>query len=248
MRVRHVMSVAALVTVFAFCGAARGEILKSALSGGQLDSNDYIVNGFSVSSGDLLQTDLKNAEIISGGATYGSSVGALYNGYVAQTQFWSTDGGESFSPLPENNTTDTTTLVFKLDTDTNTKGYDISKIVSVSGYPFNRNTIQAYDVYIKKVGGTTYGFLYGIDSSLSGNNTANQEVQVTVQDTSGILASGVAEIEVAFRNYSGISSGVAAYRELDVFGSATTIPEPSTLSLLSAAMLGLLAYAWRKRK
>jgi hypothetical protein len=30
--------------------------------------------------------------------------------------------------------------------------------------------------------------------------------------------------------------------------SATVVPEPGTLALLAAGLMGLLAYAWRKRK
>jgi hypothetical protein len=42
--------------------------------------------------------------------------------------------------------------------------------------------------------------------------------------------------------------GGAVVDNVSVTAVPTTVPEPSTLALLAAGMIGLLAYAWRKRK
>lgn len=46
--------------------------------------------------------------------------------------------------------------------------------------------------------------------------------------------------------YVGLEAGHHVYSDLDQFSSP--IPEPSTVVLLAAGLIGLLAYAWRKRK
>ena len=43
------------------------------------------------------------------------------------------------------------------------------------------------------------------------------------------------------------SSGDSGYYRMDYVGT-TFIPEPSALVLASTGLLGLLAYAWRKRR
>ena len=43
------------------------------------------------------------------------------------------------------------------------------------------------------------------------------------------------------------SSGDSGYYRMDYVGT-TAIPEPSALVLAATGLLGLLAYAWRKRK
>lgn len=50
-------------------------------------------------------------------------------------------------------------------------------------------------------------------------------------------------------NYVGFGTRCGATGGIDNFSlTSTTIPEPGTIALLAAGMLGLLAYAWRKRK
>ena len=44
-------------------------------------------------------------------------------------------------------------------------------------------------------------------------------------------------------------SGMTGYTTAGIFAlSGAPVPEPGTISLLSAGVIGLLAYAWRRRK
>lgn len=58
--------------------------------------------------------------------------------------------------------------------------------------------------------------------------------------------------EVSFLSGYGLEIGYAGATGGSTFGvdsvTLTAVPEPSTFSLLTASLVGLLAYAWRKRK
>lgn len=232
---KQISIVMTVALVLAATAASNADTISlSALNGSQ--------ESFTVSSSDLLQTNLSSAGIPadSGAALYNSTVAALYNGIDGDPV--STDDSSSFTPSAP------TTVVFQLDTTTNANGYDINKIVSLSGYCDIR-TLQAYSLSVAKVGSSTYSLLYSVDSTLTNNtNVLGTDVQVTaIGSSGGAIASGIGSIKVEFLG-NGSASPETVYREMDVFGSATTIPEPSTLVLMVAGLVGLLAYAWRKRK
>jgi hypothetical protein len=64
---------------------------------------------------------------------------------------------------------------------------------------------------------------------------------VKLADSTGVIATGVWAVQiVTYSNYTIVN-------EIDVAGSAT-VPEPGTLALLATGLIGLLAYAWRKRR
>jgi hypothetical protein len=123
-------------------------------------------------------------------------------------------------------------------------GYDITSINTIYGWQdgAQRYTSQEYDVLISTVSTPAFTVLTSVDYALSHNNEASS--QVTLTDTTGVLASGVTGIRF-ITSPTSTSAEVGIIHEYDVFGTATVVPEPTTTALLG---LGGLALILRRRK
>ena len=92
---------------------------------------------------------------------------------------------------------------------------------------------------------TTVSYTYG-------GNPATQFVQASgvgsyTGETYGLTYSNVRMVKFDITDtFSGATPGYVGLAEVRFIGSAT--PEPSTIVLLATGLIGLLAYAWRKRK
>lgn len=146
-------------------------------------------------------------------------------------------------------------FLVSLNTAINTKGYDITGINTISGWTSNFAN-QKYTVYYSTVSQPdTFISLgdYSLNSAIAaGNDSTQTSLQIALTDSSGVIASHVAKLEFVFEKGSwpnktgGTDHNGTAYREVEVFGTA--VPEPSTIAMCIAGLLGLLAYAWRKRR
>jgi hypothetical protein len=139
-------------------------------------------------------------------------------------------------------------VTITLDTGTNTLGYDITSIVSLTGTGQSRAQ-QSYDVHVSQVGSGGFGPspLFSVRPDLPGNvDLAEGEVQVTTTDTGGTLATGVDHLQITFFDVGTVEPEMM-YREFDVFGAPTPVPEPASLGLLASGGLGLLAGRRRRR-
>jgi hypothetical protein len=151
--------------------------------------------------------------------------------------------GNENSSLPQ-----TATITIAFDTSVNTLGYDITKITTSSAYQY-KATNQHYTVEVLK-GGVWQGIsgLGNVDS----DGTVVWGRQMAIYDADSGVATGAAMVSgiSAIRfNLTGPFDGSDIYREIDVVGTATAaVPEPGTLALLAGGLMGLIAYAWRKRK
>jgi hypothetical protein len=156
--------------------------------------------------------------------------------------------------------------VYQLNTAAAPLGYDVTEIDSYAAWTFKR-AWQSVDIKYALVGETvTPGS--ELTHDLGTFNYKPAEVtggyawtQLGITDTSGKLLSGISAIEVMYTptgfNATGVNGGedlgdpvhnFSAYKQFIVQGSATVVPEPASITLLVSTLVGLVAYAWRKRR
>ncbi|MFK7909393.1 MAG: PEP-CTERM sorting domain-containing protein [Akkermansiaceae bacterium] len=122
----------------------------------------------------------------------------------------------------------------------NALGYDITAIKSIAAWQSAGFGNQVWTVDVKAVGGSFVN-LATIDYTPSNGGTG-----ATMVDLTGLNATGIESIRFTAGSTAGNSVGNDfVFREMDVFGSATVIPEPSSSVLLG---LGGLALVFRRRK
>jgi hypothetical protein len=203
--------------------------------------------GFTVSSADLLQTNLASASGVNSGG-FGSDIVTthpnLYDGD------FSTVANVSVSPG---------SVTFVLDISTNTAGYDITQIDSY----FNSTTIangranQGFQINLGFVGGGSATLLS--KQTWEPNNPVENNTKVSFVNSGGgalfsdfvnlngggniadtsVTATGVQSITIT--NFDAArAGGIVKPSEFDIFGTATAVPEPSTFALLA----GLFGFSW----
>jgi lysophospholipase L1-like esterase len=110
-------------------------------------------------------------------------------------------------------------------------GYDITSVESLAGWKDSNIGDQTFRLLLSITGGA---FLdYGTYSAKG--NLGDFASLVTVTDESGIIASGVTAIRIIYLNPNATQggNGGTVVRELQVFGAATAVPEPSTIALFN---------------
>jgi PEP-CTERM motif len=231
-------------------GSAFGSIMEATASSalqtgfdGNILNNDVIENGSSALSG--APTTTGSVSGYAGGVAPGNSFANLTDG-LASTKVNSDDishdtyfDGGSFS-----NGNPTITYSFS-----NPLGETLTSINSISGWADTQSfSHQDYSVAVSLVGAPAV-FIplasVNYDPWNGGNGGAANSSQVTVTDSTGVLATGVAAIQFTILNNGGSGQ---VFREFDVVGQPTPAPEPSSLVLLGLGAAGLFVAARRCRK
>jgi hypothetical protein len=181
---------------------------------------------------------------------------------LASADFTPWSGGSSGIPALNDNSTnacplDTNdaswTLKVSLNTTAAAMGYNVAEIKTISGwnadyvdqkYTLSYSTAFAPDTFIT-VG--TYS-LYNTGSVSGGLGNSARTLQIDLTDSSGLLAANVAKLQFVFQSAGGTYGHPTAYREIEVFGTAAPLPEPSTFALLGIGFAGLAAFGWRRRR
>jgi len=173
---------------------------------------------------DLLQTDLASVNPVGGDNLLTGP--AKYNGTTGSA---AENSGTNPATVNAAGTYD-----FFLDTTTNTLGYDVTSIVTYTGWGDFRAG-QDQRVSYSLVGDSTFVQVADIAIAHS-NGTLRTEIS---EDTLPEIASGVDAIRYI------VDQSTFVYREVDVHG-VPTIPEPSTLALAALGLLGLLGCRRRR--
>lgn len=162
----------------------------------------------------------------SGSALFDTNVNGLNDGLIYEA-----GGNPTHTGLRQFSPSNNSVITLTFDTSINTFGYDITSVVSMTFIETRAG--QAYDLAYSLVATpSTFVSLTGGDSgSLVNRPTSAQEGQVTIADSTGTIASGVKALRFTFYNSGGNES---VFAEIDVFGTATIVPEPvlSTFSCL----------------
>ena len=135
------------------------------------------------------------------------------------------------------------TVTFDLDVTTNTLGYDLTSIDTFMGWATvaSEQANQIYSVEVSLVGSATFTALTNVNyTPFSGDSAGAYESRVTITDDAGVLASGVDQIRFTFSDPGGGTAAGTVVNEIDIQGTATAVPEPSSSALLSLSGLALL--------
>jgi hypothetical protein len=206
------------------------------------------VNGtFTVSSTDLAdnsQATFGSIALNSGSAGFSSSVSSLTDGvmYFSNNP---TDTSGTFTPAPGTSPS-IVTITFNISL--NPAGYSLTSIDVYTGSGSTQfRSEQNYSVAWAAPGSGTYTPLLSV-SNVGANGQFIEVWTHTFDSISGGSASFVTGVGSLQFTFSDTNSGnpESMYREIDVFGAATAIPEPARVGIIfSLVSLGLAI--WRRR-
>jgi hypothetical protein len=203
--------------------------------------------GFEVSNSDLLQTNLSaTSPFPNAGAfqLYGVlGVPELNNGifgalggpgdqHVYQSATAGSGGG--FQPAGQS-------ILYTLDGGNLGQGYDLIGISTYAGWDAFRGG-QSYTVAYS----TVFNVSTFIDIATVYDDFHGGETEAKITSNGSPLATNVSTIRFTFNG--GLDQGFAGYRELDVFGSSTSVPEPTSALLMITGTIALLARRQRQSR
>ena len=199
----------------------------------QVDNTTQLNTGFTVSDSDLLQTSVASIE------TTGN-----FNEFASAGVSTLTDG--TFGTLGPNPSqvalAASASIIFNF-----ASAQTITQIATYAGWDSFRGG-QSYTVSYATFGSPNdFVTLASVFNNANGNG-GNNNTRAVITDTSGVLASNVGRIRFTFNN--DLLFGAAAYRELDVFGSASVgggeVPEPAAWAMMIFGF-GMVGMSLRRR-
>jgi hypothetical protein len=238
----HLLSIISTVAITLVAGSASAAIIATGFNN---TTSQGAYNG-TISGSDLLAGSTPTVTGYPGGSV---DLDAIYDGITVDSSLNATSGNIYLNTNPN--------VVMTFDLTGSATGYDIDSIASVAGWSSNthNHAAQSYDVQVSLVGSAAYtslnitgpAALGGIVSydPFAGNIGASSTRVTVTDDSSGPIASGVDSIRFILISTPDNITNDTVYKEIDVFGTATVVPEPSSTLLLG---LGGLALILRRRK
>jgi len=216
----------------------------------QTIATDPAYNGLPVSDADLLQapgvttTTTGYSAFVGGGYSFGQPDPNLKDGSAGLDGIPTPASDLVFEGSFEN---PQWSVTFDLDLTGAPAGYDITQIDSFSGWSYLRAS-QLHNIYVSTVGDAGFTqLLSGLGGTFGnsfGSTQSDVGLKLSVTRADGLIAGGVDAIR-----FEMLPGGVGGhvYREIDVFGTPTVIPEPSTFLIWSLGLLGFVFFSRRKR-
>jgi PKD repeat protein len=192
----------------------------SSQASGTTDSDPFPATFIPISTNDLANSGQSTFLSIIGTDLQGDTVATdLNNGAVPSV---ANDGSDRAAII------NASTVTINFDTSVNTEGYDITGINTYAGWdPVGEGRAnQDYTVTVTFMDDSTatlYIATASEDTGLEPNLVPNSWTAVYLTDSTGTMASGVKAITFSsFDDYRGSGAQTVQYREIDVFGTATT--------------------------
>lgn len=190
--------------------------------GAPIQTPQSSTGAFPVSPSDLLQGIVP----ATGGTALQGQEGTSSNPAVLTNGTFGAAGLPDAAALAETlSIANNTTLTYTLDYAANPNGFDIAQIDTYSGWRDGGRDNQNYVVRYSLVAAPDV-FVDFATVSLAPNPPPSGKVSIA--PASGIMLSGVAKLQFVF---GGQENGFVGYREIDVFGTPTTISETATATV-----------------
>ncbi len=183
-------------------------------------------DGFSVSSSDLLQTNLSSTNVVGNSFNISNSESLHPGGIAALKNGQFGPAGLTENPGPNPDLVILITgeqITYNLDTGANPLGYDITNIDTYTGWRDSSRSRQDYIVlYSTVLDPNTFRVLSNVNGNEFEGTPSDTAVHLT--SSTGILASHVASIRFSFPTPQ---NSYVGYREIDVKGAPSTGAAPS---------------------
>jgi hypothetical protein len=138
---------------------------------------------------------------------------------------------------------------FDLDLAAAPYGYDISQIDTIAGWDAFRSQ-QRYALWVSKIGTPDFEYVgvFQIEDSAAGASLGTGSSRIQIIGDGGVpVALNVDALRFDFMK-TGNSDGGPVYREIDVTGTASAVPEPSTFALAGLGIAAIAVRRLRRRK
>ncbi len=188
---------------------------------------------------DTVPTNHGAAELASPAALTDGVIGA--DGSVEGNYLWITGKYVGFMSFDAAKTNPQPGITFTLP-----EAYNLEKMVVYYGCRPGSGLLPLTGATVTAGAGSVTDTTFGSDAADAAEAAGKGDARVHEINLAGLSGSTV---HLAINNLGLTGSGLATWAllsEVQIFG--TPVPEPSTIASLVMGMIGLLAYAWRRRK